>query len=95
MTTLYYIFAKQDKEKALSLIKEINEWCQVVEFGNSEIRECVSLMKGDKVYKDLEDTIQYVMAKKAGCDLILSNDKGFVSPDIMLMSIEKFLASRE
>jgi len=49
-------------------------------------------MQSNTKHKDLEDTIQYVMAKKAGCDLILSNDRGFVSPDIALMSTEKFLS---
>ena len=37
-----------------------------------------------------EDTIQYIMAKKEGCDLIISNDKNFVSKDIKLLISEKF-----
>jgi len=39
----------------------------------------------------LKYTIQYVMAKKVSCDLILSNDKGFVSEDLVLMSAVEFL----
>jgi len=92
MTTLYYIVSKIGKDKALDIIIEVNEWCNIIEFANQEITECCHLMKSDTKYKDLEDTIQYVMAKKAGCDLILSNDRGFVSPDIALMSTEKFLS---
>jgi len=42
-------------------------------------------MKSHKNFKDLEDTIQFIMAKKVGCDLILSNDKGFVSEGVNLM----------
>lgn len=94
ITTIYYLFAKVDREKAMRLIEEINGWCGVVEFGNTEIGECLTLMKNDANYKDLEDTIQYVMAKKAGCDLILSNDRGFVSADIALMSTEQFFTER-
>ena len=40
---------------------------------------------------DIEDTIQYIMAKKVSSALILSNDKGFVSEDIELLSSKKFL----
>ena len=37
-------------------------------------------MEKDQNFKDLEDTLQYVLAKKEGCELILSNDKNFYSP---------------
>lgn len=94
ITTLYYILSKQDKTKALAVIEEVNEWCEVVDFANSEIKECCLLMKDNTAYKDLEDTIQYVMAKKVSSDLILSNDKGFVSDDIVVMSSEEFLKSK-
>jgi predicted nucleic acid-binding protein len=92
MTTIYYLLSKRDRQDALNAIIHINELCGIIEFGNLEIRECTFLMQSDTKYKDLEDTIQYVMAKKAGCDLILSNDRGFVSPDIALMSTEQFLS---
>ena len=32
--------------------------------------------------EDLEDTIRYVLAKENECDLILSNDNDFYSPDL-------------
>jgi predicted nucleic acid-binding protein len=67
--------------------------CSVIEFANQEIEESCRLMKSDKNFKDLEDTIQYVMAKKVGCDLILSNDKGFVSDEIELMGSWEFIAN--
>ncbi len=91
ITTIYYILSKQSKDIALDAIIEINELCHVVEFGNSEIIQSCSLMKKDKNYKDLEDTIQYVMAKKMSCDLILSNDKGFASKDITLLTTKAFV----
>ncbi|KIM13440.1 MAG: hypothetical protein KU38_02025 [Sulfurovum sp. FS08-3] len=90
ITTLYYIFSKNDKSKALEAIMQINTLCQVVKFGNDEVMQSCILMKNNSNYKDLEDTIQYVMAKKVECDLILSNDKGFVSEDIKLMSTVEF-----
>ena len=91
ITTLYYILSKQNREQALDFIEDVNEWCEVVDFANAEIKECCQLMKQNPAYKDLEDTIQYVMAKKVSSDLILSNDKGFKSDDIVVMSSEGFL----
>jgi predicted nucleic acid-binding protein len=93
ITTLYYILSKTGKEKALDAIIKINELCLIVEFANQEIEESCQLMKSNKNFKDLEDTIQYVMAKKVGCDLILSNDKGFVSDEIELMGSWEFIAN--
>ena len=91
ITTLYYILSKQNKAKALDAILEINTLCIVVEFGNAEVLKSCKLMKKNTLYKDLEDTIQYVMAQKTSCELILSNDKGFISEDILLMTSKEFL----
>ena len=90
LTTIYYIFSKKDKKKSLDHIIEINEWCEVVEFGNLEVTKSCRLMKQNKTFTDLEDTIQYIMAKKISADLILSNDKGFVSDGIPLMSTDAY-----
>ncbi len=90
MTTLYYIFAKKDKAKAFEAVVQINTLCSVVEFSNNEITLSCSLMQSDEDYQDLEDTIQYVLAKKVKADIILSNDKGFVSKDISLMNTRGF-----
>ena len=93
ITTLYYVLSKKGKMDALDSILDINELCTVIEFGNREIEESCRLLKSNKNFTDLEDTIQYIMAKKASCDLILSNDKGFVSEDVHLMSSIEFLKS--
>ena len=91
ITTLYYLLAKKDKLEAIDSILDINELCTVIEFGNKEIKKSCKLMKQNSNFTDLEDTIQYTMAIKASCDLILSNDKGFVSEDILLMSSREFI----
>ena len=90
ITTIYYIGSKKDRQKALNHIIEINQWCKVVEFGNTEVTKSCRLMKQNSRFTDLEDTIQYVMAKKIKADLILSNDRGFISDGIALMSTEEF-----
>ncbi len=90
VTTIYYIAAKKNKAFALDAIMAMNDLCEIVTFSNNEVKESGLLMKNNPDYTDLEDTIQYVMAKKMQCDLILSNDKGFVSTDIKLMSTKMF-----
>jgi predicted nucleic acid-binding protein len=90
ITTLYYILSKQGKDIALEAILHTNNICNVIEFSNKEILQSCNLMKHNQNYKDLEDTIQYVMAKKIKADLILSNDKRFVSDDIELLTTPAF-----
>lgn len=90
ITTIYYIDSKFNKKQALLNIQAINKTLKVIEFSNKEIEECCSLMLEDDDYEDLEDTIQYIMAKKEQCDLIISNDKNFVSKDIKLLTSEEF-----
>ena len=93
ITTLYYVLSKKGKTEALDSILDVNEMCSVIKFANREIEDSCQLMKSNKNFKDLEDTIQFVMAKKVGCDLILSNDKRFVSEGIDLMGSGEFIKS--
>ncbi len=98
ITTIYYILSKRDKKAALSQIEDINQTLDVVAFGNKEVEATCRLMRKDSDYTDLEDTIQVILAQKAGCDLIISNDKKFVSKEIEVMSSpvfhERYVAKR-
>lgn len=91
VTTLYYLSAKTDKNRALNEIVKINSFCKVIEFTNNEVSQTCTLMLEDQKFKDLEDTIQYVLAKKYGCDVIITNDKNFHSPDVALCTSKAFL----
>ena len=90
ITTLYYLLSKKGKDIAFDAIEYVNTISTVVEFGNTEVTKSCRLMKQNRDFTDLEDTIQYVMAKKVKADLILSNDKGFVSDGIEVMNTEDF-----
>lgn len=79
ITTLYYIGKKVDKINILQNIINVNKTVKVVEFSNNEVEESCELM------------MQYIMAKKYDCDLIISNDKEFVNHDTTLMSSKDFL----
>jgi predicted nucleic acid-binding protein len=91
ITTLYYIDVKKYKEKTLDKIIDINKTLKVIDFSNKEVAQTCFLMKENKKYKDLEDTMQYILAKKENCDLIISNDENFYADDIEIMSSEEFL----
>jgi predicted nucleic acid-binding protein len=90
ITTIYYINSQKNKKQALLNIQSINQTLKIIEFSNNEIEQTCDLMLHDSDYKDLEDTIQYIMAKKYECDLIISNDKKFISKDIELVSSKEF-----
>lgn len=91
VTTIYYILSKTSKKLALDNIEKINKICKIIEFGNEEIKQTCELMHENKKFKDLEDTIQYILALKENCDLIISNDKNFVSESIELLSTKNFI----
>ena len=87
ITTIYYILRKElDNDGALQQIKTISKFISIIEFGNSEVDEAIKLMENHTKYKDLEDTIQYVMARKEKCDYIITNDKNFASGDVPILS---------
>ena len=91
MTTIYYILSKIDKLKALDDVEQINKICKVIEFSNDEVSKTCKLMKENPKYKDFEDTIQYVLAKKEKCSVILSNDKSFYSDDIQVYTSTQYI----
>jgi len=87
LTTVYYFTRKPlGQDVALKKIKKLNQIIKVIEFGNKEVDEAIELMERNKKYTDLEDTIQYVMARKEKCDYIITNDKNFASGDVPVLS---------
>ncbi len=94
VTTVYYIASRnQNRGRALEALAQLNEVFSLVPFDNLMLSEAIALMRQDADYVDLEDTVQYVMAKKSGCKLVLTNDKGFVAKELTVMGSEAFLAS--
>lgn len=84
ITTIYYILSKKGKLHALESIEKLNKICKVIELSNKDIEKTTQLMRENENFRDLEDTLQYVLAQKVECDLIVSNDKAFYSKEIVL-----------
>ena len=92
VTNIYYITAKYTtRENALNAIDFLKTSVSILPFGEDELSATIQLMRKDPEYKDLEDTIQYIMALNEKCEIIVTNDKHFVSKEIECMTSEKFV----
>jgi len=88
LSTLYYI--SKDKKATLEFFENIVfiDW-QVVHYGREVMRKATDLSLREEV--DLEDTLQCLCAKNNGCQVLITNDKKFVSCGIDIVSSEEFL----
>ena len=91
ITTVYYVLSKKDKIQALYDIQDATKFFYIIPFSNYETQKAIELMQKDKKFEDLEDTLQYVLALENECDLILSNDDNFHSPEIKKVSTKDFI----
>jgi predicted nucleic acid-binding protein len=86
VTNAFYILSKTKRyalEDLFVLFEKVVSLFHVVAVENNEIMEALHLCQ-EKKYSDYEDTLQYICAKKVQADMILTNDKGFISVDIPL-----------
>ena len=78
LVNIDYISQKQGVD-AKPFLEYVVKHCKVVGADNALAME--ALHYG---HTDFEDTLQYVVARQAGCDIIITNDRKFFSPDIPL-----------
>ncbi len=91
-TNIYYITAKHvSREKALDGIAFLNTSVNIIPFGAKELSQTIALMRNDTDYKDFEDSIQYILALNTQCDVIVTNDKNFVSKELECLNAESFV----
>ena len=81
INNLHYILLKQKERKSVGeLIDQLLDEFEIVPLSKSLLREA---RKVDK--NDFEDIIQYISAKRSGCDYIITrNIKDFPKEDIVL-----------
>ncbi len=80
-----YIAKKQVKDLR-DFLKLINLLFTVVGADNNMIEKALRIENND-----LEDNLQYLLAKKYECELIITNDKAFYSKDIQTVSSQEFV----
>lgn len=91
-TNIYYITSKYTtKIKALDALEVLKDTVEIIPFAKDELTLSIELMRNDSDYKDMEDTIQYILAKKIECDLIVTHDKRFVSKEIECVNAVGFM----
>ena len=91
-TNIYYITSKYvSREKALDGIEFLKTSVTIIPFGEKELTQTIALMRDDADYKDFEDSIQYILARNTKCDVIVTNDKRFVSKEVECLSSEAFV----
>jgi len=83
-TTVYFVATK--KINSLSVILELEK---ILEFVNIIPIDILLIQKAVEITKqnsknDLEDVLQFVCAKFANCELIVTNDKNFYTDNIKL-----------
>ncbi len=88
LTNLFYVLSHRstlDAEEVLDKMNFINKIFTLVPIETNDVEAALELCADTKSkYKDYEDAMQYVCAKKIKSSLILTNDKKFVSVDIDL-----------
>ena len=80
-----YIAKKQVKD-IKDFLALVNKTFLVVGADNENIENALKLEN-----VDLEDNLQYIMAQKSKCNLIISNDKNFLKKDIKVLSSIEFI----
>ena len=53
------------KPKLFTTYKIATNFFYIIPFSNYETKKAIELMQKDKNFKDLEDTLQYVLAKES------------------------------
>jgi len=98
LTTTFYLLRSQKKatfQESLYAIRETMNICELIAIESEEVDNALSLCEEESSpYNDYEDALQYVCAKKVGADLIVTNDKGFVSVDIALRNSKGYGSNR-
>ena len=80
-----YVAKKQIKNTNAFLFI-VNQLFQVLGASNKNIEKALNIDNND-----LEDNLQYICAKEARCEVIITNDKSFYSKSIVKMTSIEFV----
>ena len=79
-----YVASKQTKDLR-NFLKIVNDTFGVIGVDNILFANALEIDNGD-----LEDSVQYVCAKKSDCSVIVTDDKSFYQGDIAIIGSEDF-----
>ncbi|NOR79385.1 MAG: PIN domain-containing protein [Methyloprofundus sp.] len=78
--------AKKQKQEARKFLYFIEDNFTITGANNGDMVKALELEN-----LDLEDNLQYILAKKSACELIISNDKSFIQSSLPVLDAELFL----
>ena len=88
LSNLFYVLRSRTKMPLVNVLKKMREVEKIFELVVTEkddIDQALSLCEDpNSDFKDYEDALQYVCAHKVDAAAILTNDRGFVSPDVTI-----------
>ena len=88
LANLFYVLSNRSTLNASEVLDKmhfVNEIFTVVPIESDDVSTALDLCgEAAMPYRDYEDAMQYTCAKKIDADVIVTNDKGFVSLDIEL-----------
>jgi len=79
--------AKKQVRNTDAFLSTINQLFTVLGASNVSIDKALNIDNND-----LEDNLQYICAKEAGCEVIITNDKNFYSETIEKMTSTEFVS---
>jgi len=78
--------AKKQIQNTNAFLFTINQLFQVLGASNESIEKALHIDNND-----LKDNLQYICAKEAGCEVIITNDKNFYTETIEKMTSAEFV----
>jgi len=89
LSNLFYILKNRSKlslTEVLEKMRYVTTIFSLVSIEMQDVKEAIQLCHDSNiVYDDYEDMMQYICAKKINANLIVTNDKNFVSLDIEVL----------
>jgi len=86
VTNTFYILSRTKRYRTAGILKFMKKTISlftVVAIENKEVMAALSLCEESNTsFKDYEDALQYICARKIDAKMIVTNDKGFIGGDI-------------
>ena len=93
LSNLFYILSNRtqlDKSMVLEKMRYVMTIFTLVVIEMKDAADAVGLCEDpNAAHRDYEDALQYICAKKINAEMIVTNDKGFISPDIDLLTTQQ------
>lgn len=90
VTNTFYVLNKQKRyteNELLLFMQKMVSLVSIVPIEQEDVMNALQLCaEGNTQFKDYEDAMQYICAKKIDVSILVTNDKSFVSPDIKIFT---------